>query len=285
MLSNVSIYEKEYIPNKIYWDKKSGTSRVLMPLDDGSYVVGKGTAMPVAFSSDVGTADDEVEPIRARFLNSANRLKETLRFENFTDLQRFLRGRTENICEGVVLLDYPKKIYVGSNKWGEQFCVVNHDAEIIDGYISLNSLDSIYSKDLVKIPVIDHWVSFRMSLEEFNKMYREYDGEFTYSAEASTKKASAEDAVTTLSNIFLDVDLQRLLKVQERDIDELIQECRANLFKDLSWDILNGKVEPSQLTEEDFIEGYCKRDMMCNLNLQQLVMLYGIKKSFNRQGD
>lgn len=107
MLSNVSIYTEKYEPNKIYYDKH-GTSCALMPLDDGSYVVGKGTAMPVAFSSDVGTADDEVEPIRARFLNSANRLKETLRFENFTDLQRFLWGRTENICEGVVLCCYEK---------------------------------------------------------------------------------------------------------------------------------------------------------------------------------
>lgn len=88
MLSNVSIYTEKYEPNKIYYDKH-GTSCALMSLDDGSFVVGRGTYMPIDFSSDVGAADDEVEPLRAHFLSNS-RFDESLRFENFTDLQRFL---------------------------------------------------------------------------------------------------------------------------------------------------------------------------------------------------
>lgn len=131
MLSNISIYTEKYEPNKIYYDKH-GTSCALMSLDDGSFVVGKGTHMPVDFSSDVGAADDEVEPLRTHFLNN-NRFKESLRFENFTDLQRFLWGREEFIREEAVLLDLPKKIYIGRNKWGIQFCVVNEAIKLSDG--------------------------------------------------------------------------------------------------------------------------------------------------------
>ena len=282
MLSNITIYKENYEPNKIYYDKHS-THFVLMILDDGSYVVGKGTNMPVDFSSDVGKADAKVEPIRRRFLDKANRFKESLRFENFTDLQRFIWGREEYIKEAV-LLDFPKKIYVGSNKLGIQFCVVNTDVEVSDGYIYLKHLGYIYNKDLIKIPVIDDWVGFRMSLEEFNA-YREYDGEFTYSAEADFKKAVIADSVTALSNIFSDANLQRLLKVQEKNIDELIRGSRESLFEDLGWGIINGKVELSQLSEEGFITDYCKKNMTYNLDLQQLVLLYGIKKYLNKIGD
>ena len=119
MLNNITIYKENYKPNKIYYDKHS-THFVLMLLDDGSYVVGKGTNMPVDFSSNVGKADAKVEPLRRRFLDKANRFEESLRFESFTDLQRFIWGIEEYIREAV-LLDLPKKIYVGSNKWGIQF--------------------------------------------------------------------------------------------------------------------------------------------------------------------
>lgn len=283
MLSNITIYKENYEPNKIYYDKHS-THFVLMILDDGSYVVGKGTNMPVDFSSNVGKADATVEPLRRRFLNKANKFEESLRFENFTDLQRFIWGREEYIRNEAILLDFPKKIYVGSNKWGIQFCVVNTDVEVPDGYIYLNHLGYIYNKDLIKIPVIDDWIGFRMSLEEFNA-YREYDGEFTYSAEADSKKAIIADAVTTLSNIFSDVNLQRLLKVQEKNIDELIQGCRVDLFKYLSGRILNGKIEPSQLTNEGFIKDFCENSTTYSLDLKQLIMLYGIKKYLNKIGD
>lgn len=280
MLSNVNIYKEKYEPNKIYYDKHS-TSCALMSLDDGSFVVGKGTHMPVDFSSDVGEADDEVEPLRTHFLSN-NRFKESLRFENFTDLQRFLWGRKEFIREEAVLLDLPKKIYIGRNKWGIQFCVVNEDVKLSDGQIQLRHLDSIYNKSLIKIPVIDNWIWFRLSLEEFNKMYREYDGEFTYYAEADSKKASTEDAVAVLSDTFSDADLQRLLEVQDVDIDKLIQECRVDLFKYLSGRILNGKIEPSQLTKEGFIKNFCESNTTYSLDLQQLIMLYGIKQSLSK---
>lgn len=283
MLSNITIYKENYEPNKIYYDKHS-THFVLMVLDDGSYVVGKGTNMPVDFSSNVGKADAEVEPLRRNFLNEVNKFEESLRFENFMDLQRFIWGREEYIRNEAVLLDFPNKIYVGSNKWGIQFCVVNTDVEVSDGYIYLKHLGYIYNKDLIKIPIIDDWVGFRMSLEEFNA-YREYDGEFTYSAEADSKKAIIADAVTILSNIFSDTNLQRLLQVHEKDIDELIQGCRENLFKDLGCGIINGKVELSYLSEEGFIADYCRKNMTYNLDLQQLVMLYGIKKYLNKIGD
>lgn len=280
MLSNISIYKEKYEPNKIYYDKH-GTSCALMSLDDGSLVVGKGTHMPVDFSSDVGAADDEVEPLRTHFLNN-NRFKESLRFENFTDLQRFLWGREEFIREEAVLLDLPKKIYIGRNKLGTHFCVVNEDIKLSDGQIQLRHLDSIYNKNLIKIPVIDNWIWFRISSEEFNKTYREYNGEFTYYAEADSKKASTEDAVTILSDTFSDADLQRLLEVQDVDIDKLIQECRVDLFKYLSGRILNGKIEPSQLTKEGFIKDFCENNTTYSLDLQQLIMLYGIKQSLNK---
>ena len=280
MLSNISIYTEKYEPNKIYYDKH-GTSCALMSLDDGSFVVGKGTHMPVDFSSDVGAADDEVEPLRTHFLNN-NRFKESLRFENFTDLQRFLWGRKEFIREEAVLLDLPKKIYVGSNKWGMHFCVVNEDVKLSDGQIQLRYLGSIYNKHLIKIPIIDNWIWFRISLEEFNKTYQEYDGEFTYYAEADSKKVSKEDAVTILSDTFSDADLQRLLEVQDVDIDKLIQECRVDLFKYLSGRILNGKIEPSQSAKEGFIKDFCENNTTYSLDLQQLIMLYGIKQSLNK---
>lgn len=38
MLDMVYVYEKEYTPNKIYWDK-AHLSFALMSLGDGSYVV------------------------------------------------------------------------------------------------------------------------------------------------------------------------------------------------------------------------------------------------------
>lgn len=280
MLSNVSIYTEKYEPNKIYYDKH-GTSCALMSLDDGSFVVGKGTHMPVDFSSDVDAADDEVEPLRAHFLSNS-RFKESLRFENFTDLQRFLWGRKEFIREEAVLLDLPKKIYVGSNKWGEHFCVVNEDVKLSDDQIQLRYLGSIYNKNLIKIPIIDNWIWFCISLEEFNKTYREYDGEFTYYAEADSKKASKEDAVTVLSNTFQDADLQGLLEVQDVDIDNLIQECRVNLFKELSWHILNGKIEPSQLANEGFIKNFYESNKTDSSDLQKLIMLYGIKQSLSK---
>lgn len=299
MLSNISIYKEKYEPNKIYWSRYStsfvsmpldngscvvgrGTSFALMTLDDGSYVVGKGTNMPVAYSSNVDKADAEVESLRRRFLNKANKFEESLRFENFTDLQRFIWGRKKYIRKNAVLLDFPKKIYVGSNKWRINFCVVNTGVEVPDGYIYLNYLDHIYNKDLIKIPVIDFWTGFRMSLEEFNKVYREYDGEFTYSAEADSKKASTEDAVTILSDTFSDADLQRLLEVQDIDIDKLIQECRVDLFKYLSGRILNGKIEPSQLANEGFIKNFYESNKIDSSDLQQLIMLYGIKQSLSK---
>lgn len=280
MLSNVSIYREKYEPNKIYYDKH-GTSCALMSLDNGSFVVDKGTYMPVDFSSDVGAADDEVEPLRARFLSN-NRFKESLRFENFTDLQRFLWGRKEFIREEAVLLDLPKKIYVGSNKWGMHFCVVNEDVKLSDGQIQLRYLGSIYNKNLIKIPIIDNWIWFHISLEEFNKTYQEYNGEFTYYAEVDSKKASKEDAVTVLSNTFSDADLQKLLEVQALDIDKLIQECRVNLFKELSWHILNGKIEPNQLANEGFIKNFYESNKTDSSDLQQLIMLYGIKQSLSK---
>lgn len=279
MLSNITIYKENYEPNKIYYDKH-GTSYALMSLDDGSFVVGKGTHMPVDFSSDVGAADDEVEPLRVHFLSNS-RFDESLRFENFTDLQRFIWGREEYIKEAV-LLDLPKKIYVGSNKWGVHFCVVNENVKLSDGQIQLRYLDSIYNKNLIKIPIIDNWIWFRISLEEFNKTYREYDGEFTYYAEADSKKASKEDAVTVLSNTFSDADLQGLLEVQDTDIDKLIQECRVNLFKELSWHILNGKIEPSQLANEGFIKNFYESNKTDSSDLQKLIMLYGIKQSLSK---
>lgn len=284
MLSNITIYKENYEPNKIYYDNH-GTSFALMSLDDGSFIVGKGTHMPVDFSSDVGAADDEVEPLRRRFLNKANKFEESLRFENFTDLQRFIWGREEYIRNEAVLLDLPKKIYIGRNKWGIQFCVVNEDVKLSDGQIQLRHLDSIYNRNLIKIPIIDNWIWFRISSEEFNKMYREYDGEFTYYAEADSKKASTEDAVTVLSDTFSDEDLQRLLEVQDVDIDKLIQECRVDLFKYLSGRILNGKIEPSQLTKEGFIKDFCENSTTYSLDLKQLIMLYGIKKYLNKIGD
>lgn len=280
MLSNISIYKEKYEPNKIYYDKH-GTSCALMSLDDGSFVVGKGTHIPVDFSSDVGAADNEVEPLRVHFLSNS-RFNESLRFDNFEDLQRFLWGREEYIRKKAVLLDLPKKIYAGRNKWGLQFCVVNEDVKLSDGQIQLRHLDSIYNKDLIKIPVIDNWIWFSISSEEFNKVYREYDGEFVYYAEADFKKASTEDAVTILSNTFSDADLQRLLEVQDVNIDNLIQECRVNLFKWLSGRILNGKIEPSQLEKEGFINDFCESNKTHPLDLQKLIMLYGIKQSLSK---
>lgn len=280
MLSNVSIYKEKYEPNKIYYDKHS-MSCALMSLDDGSLIVGKGTHMPVDFSSDVGAADNEVEPLRAHFLSNS-RFNESLRFDNFEDLQRFIWGREEYIRKKAVLLDLPKKIYAGRNKWGLQFCVVNEDVKSLDGQIQLRHLDSIYNKDLIKIPVIDNWIWFSISSEEFNKVYREYDGEFVYYAEADSKKASTEDAVTILSNTFSDADLQRLLEVQDVNIDNLIQECRVNLFKWLSGRILNGKIEPSQLEKEGFINDFCESNKTHPLDLQKLIMLYGIKQSLSK---
>ena len=151
-----------------------------------------------------------------------------------------------------------------------------------DGQIQLRYLGSIYNKNLIKIPIIDNWIWFRISLEEFNKTYREYDGEFTYYAEADSKKASKEDAVTVLSNTFSDADLQGLLEVQDVDIDNLIQECRVSLFKELSWHILNGKIEPSQLANEGFIKNFYESNKADSSDLQKLIMLYGIKQNLSK---
>lgn len=280
MLDMVYVYEKEYTPNKIYWDK-AHLSFALMSLGDGSYVVGKGTGLLARHSSKVWKADDEVEPVRARFLDGANRLKSTLRFAAFADLQRFFRGRKEYIHEEAVLIDLPNKIYVGSNKFGTVFCSVN--AESPDESVSVKVFDSIYSKDLTKIPIIDKWVESRLSLKEFNELYKEYEGGTVYFAEESSKRANIDDAVTTLSVTFPDEGLQRLLKVRERTIDEMIQVCRATPFRDIGFSILNGKFEPSEFTEDGFIYKYCGRSMMFDSNLQQLIMLYGIKQNLDKQ--
>ena len=276
----VYVYEKEYTPNKIYWDKVH-LSFALMSLGDGSYVVGKGTGLPARHSSKVWKADEEVEPVRARFLDGANRLKSTLRFASFADLQRFFWGRKEYVHEEAVLIDLPSKIYAGSNKFGTVFCAV--DIESPDGYVNVKVFQSIYNKDMIKIPIIDKWTESRLSLKEFNESYKEYDGDTVYFADESSKRANIDDAVVALSATFPDEDLQRLLKVRERTLDEMIQVCRATLFRDIGFSILNGKFEPSEFTEEDFIDKYCGRSMMFDSNLQQLIVLYGIKQNLDKQ--
>lgn len=280
MLDMVYVYEKEYTPNKIYWDK-ANFSFALMYLGDGSYVVGKGTGLPARHSSKVWKADEEVEPVRARFLDGANRLKSTLRFASFADLQRFFWGRKEYVHEEAVLIDLPSKIYVGSNKFGTVFCAV--DTESPEDYVSVKVFQSIYNKDMIKIPIIDKWTESRLSLKEFNESYKEYDGDTVYFADESSKRANIDDAVVALSATFPDEDLQRLLKVRERTLDEMIQVCRATLFRDIGFSILNGKFEPSEFTEEGFIDKYCGRSMMFDSNLQQLIMLYGIKQNLDKQ--
>ena len=199
MANKVCIYKEEYKPNKIYYDTHR-TALALMRLDDGSLVVGKGTNMPVAFSSMVGAADNEVEPLRRLFLNETNRFKETIRFETFTDLQRFLWGTKEAIREDAVLLDFPKKIYVGSNKWGLVYCAVNTNVEVPEGYIYVYYYEAIYNDDLVKIPVIDSWVGSKLSLEEFNELYKEYNGEFTYAAEIDYAKRNENETKAKNAN-------------------------------------------------------------------------------------
>jgi hypothetical protein len=190
-------------------------------------------------------------------------------------------GRKEYIHEEAVLIDLPNKIYVGSNKFGTVFCSVN--AESPDESVSVKVFDSIYSKDLTKIPIIDKWVESRLSLKEFNELYKEYEGGTVYFAEESSKRANIDDAVTALSVTFPDEGLQRLLKVRERTIDEMIQVCRATPFRDIGFSILNCKFEPSEFTEDGFIYKYCGRSMMFDSNLQQLIMLYDIKQNLDKQ--
>lgn len=194
MANKVCVYKEEYKPNKIYYDRHR-TALALMCLDDGSLVVGKGTKMPVAFSSMSSTADNDVEQLRIHFLDNTNRFKETLRFDTFTDLQRFLWGTTDNIPKKAVLLNFPDKIYVGSNKWGIVYCTVNTNVEVPEGYIYVNDYETIYNNNLVEIPVIDSWVGFKLSLEEFNESYKEYDGEFTYMAEINYTERNANEKI------------------------------------------------------------------------------------------